>query len=199
MKLFNNLNQRKKYMSIYFVKEEELNLTVELIGIYPKQKFAGKSDPTYITAIIDIYLGTSSSSKLIGQNTSTNTYLSDPLNRTTQLYLKRSGEPTSTEILVANIFGSRDPGEAVSSSYNLKMSANSDNNKVILKGFSMINGVLSYPAVTGDFTILASPVTPEDPDNPDEPEDLIPELDYNNISVTVTDEEWEWLKGLANE
>lgn len=196
--------------SMYFVKEKDYTLIVELNNILNETRQYKQDDPDYITGDIDVYLNNDSFStpKYIGGTSYFYTYLSttNPENRTTQVYLQNPNDIFESDegilgIPIASIWGTRDLGQAVGS-YYLKMSANTDNDKVIMKGFSIINGVLAYPSITGTYTITPSPAgpVPDEGDDNDTPSPLLPELDYNSISITnITNEEWEWLKGIANE
>lgn len=182
--------------SIYFVKEKNYKLIIELNSIENERKTSGAPDPIFITGDIDIYLDEDSfsSPKYIGGKSNVYTYLQTAYpsdNPTTKLNITHNKQT----IFITTIWGYRIKGEAPGT-YDLTIYAEKENSKTELKGFVIANDEQVYPAKTGILTINAKPATPEDPDDP---KPLTPELSYNNISVTVTDEEWEWLKGLANE
>lgn len=200
--------------SVYFIKEKSYTIIVELNSIQNETRQQDQGDPDYIRGNVSIYLNNDSFStpKYIGGSSYLYTYLStsNPDNKTTQLYLQNPNDIFETDegilgIPIAKVWGTRDLGQAVGD-YHLKIAANADNDKVTMKGFSTVNDVVSSSIITGVYTITApAPSGGDTPDNPeegggDDPGDMTPELDYNSISITnITDEEWEWLKGINNE
>lgn len=192
--------------SVYFIKEKNYKLTVAVNSIDNNTKYSGQNDPYYCTCTLKISLNEDSfdePKQLANSYVTTYFITSTEGNHKTTVYLKNSLNET---IPLVRIYVDRDPGEAFGSYYNYVCTETNSSSKLELKGFMPINGEEpSSPVIKGSFTIAAAaPEVPggtpgEDPD-PDAPEDMIVGT-YEEcfISVTVTDEEWQWLKGINNE
>lgn len=185
--------------SVYFVKEKNYQLILRLIDITDWTKIQGEQDKWAqgFTVQAELTEDSFDKNKKIGNGQLT-TYLNTRVNASgynTTIYL-RNGEDTIPVIVV---YASRDLGEAVGTDYYIYIdifSYSINASKVSLIGFTGSN------RIRGTLTIKASPIIPpgDGGGEEDKPDDLISNIYTKQyIDVTVTDEEWKWLKGLANE
>lgn len=177
--------------SVYFVKEKNYQLILRLIDITDWTKIQGEQDKWAqgFTVQAELTEDSFDENKKIGNGQLT-TYLNTIVNTSrynTTIYL-RNGEDTIPVIIV---YASRDLGEAVGTDYYIYIdifSYSINASKVSLMGFT------GEDRVRGTLTITDGDV------DPDKPVDMISGVYTKQyIDVTVTDEEWKWLKGLANE
>lgn len=183
--------------SVYFVKEKNYKLILKLINVTDWIKTQGTQDNWQQGFTIQAELSEDSfdENKKIG-NAHLGTYLNTRVNKHTTIYLKNEEDT----IPVLTVYASRDVGETPSTNIHIYINiVDYNSNFVNLIGFTGSN------KVTGILTITSAPVVPPTENgggttDTDEPENLISDVyEKQYISVTVTDEEWEWLKGINNE